>query len=141
MIDRTLINPERLLDRMLDDCAGNINRWWRLVEFVPGYMPPYPRPDTKPQRCAIRCRGSFLRDLGRGVFVWDIYGSDFLSPEQALLGLMKAPVPPFLLKAEVWADPGCNCWLGTDATYGDSRVREKCPVHGDAATVVDMFLR
>jgi hypothetical protein len=27
----------------------------------------------------------------------------------------------------------CNCWLGTTATHGDSRVRERCPVHGDAA--------
>jgi hypothetical protein len=105
MIDRSKIDTARLLDLMLDDCGGNINRWWRLVEFVSDYMPPYPRPDTKPTKCSIKCRSNFLRDLGRGVFVWDFhYGeaSEFFTPEQALLALMKAPVPPFLLKLEVW---------------------------------------
>jgi hypothetical protein len=107
MIDRTLIDPARLLDMILDDCAGNINRWWRLVEIVKDYMPPYPREDTRPTACSVKCGGVFLRDLGRGVFIWDIhYGeaSEFFTPEGAILALMKAPVPPWLLKAECWED-------------------------------------
>jgi hypothetical protein len=30
-------------------------------------------------------------------------------------------------------DSQCNCWLGTNATFGDSEVRKRCPVHGEAA--------
>jgi signal transduction histidine kinase len=34
-------------------------------------------------------------------------------------------------------DSRCNCWLGEPVPMGgDARVREKCPVHGDAATVL-----
>lgn len=104
-MNRDIIDPNKLLDFILNDCAGNINKWWQLVEFVKDYMPPFPRPDTKPTKCSVKCGETFLRDLGRGVFVWDIhYGeaSEFFTPEQGLLALMKAPVPPHLLKSEVW---------------------------------------
>jgi hypothetical protein len=106
MIDRNMINPQRLLDILLNDCAGNINKWWNQVEFVKDYMPRHPRPDTIPAGCVIQCGSNLLRDLGRGVFIWDIgYNNeenDFLSPEQALLALRNAPVPPWLLKPVVW---------------------------------------
>lgn len=105
MIDRSMIDPRKLLDLMLDDCAGNINPWWRLVEFVKDYEPRFAQPNEKPTRCSIKCGDSFLRDLGRGVFIWDIhYGdaSEFFTPEQALLALTKAPIPPFVLKPELW---------------------------------------
>lgn len=104
-MDRSKINSDKLLDLILDDCSGNINRWWGCVEFVQDYMPPFPREDTRPTKCSLKCGESFLRDLGRGVFIWDIhYGKDseFYTPEGALLALMKAPVPPSLMKEEVW---------------------------------------
>lgn len=31
----------------------------------------------------------------------------------------------------------CNCWLGTTSTSGDSGTRERCPVHGLAASSQD----
>jgi hypothetical protein len=101
MIDKSTIDANRLLDLILNDYAGNVNYWWRMVEIVKDYIPPHPSPDTKPTRCSIKCGECYLRDLGRGIFVWDFhYGeaSEFLTPEQAILSLMKAPVPPFLLK-------------------------------------------
>src|ERR1700685_4095045 len=101
MILKNEINPEKLLDLIMDDCHGNYNAWWRNVEFIRDYMPPFPLPDTKPTRCSIKCGEVFLRDLGHGIFIWDIhYGEDseFTTPEHALLVLMKAPVPPGLLK-------------------------------------------
>lgn len=48
----------------------------------------------------------FLRHIGHGTYIWDIhYGEDseFGTHENALLCLMKAPVPPQLLKRElIW---------------------------------------
>lgn len=88
---------------MLSDISGNYNPWWSKVEFVEGYMPPFPRPDTGPTKVSLKCGDSFLRDLGRGRFIWDThYGedSDFFTQENALLCLMDAPVPPWLLKQE-----------------------------------------
>jgi hypothetical protein len=105
MIDRTLINPAKLLDAILDNCAGNINKWWDMVEIVLDYMPPYPRPDTKPTRVSLKCGENYLRDLGWGNLIWNThYGesSEFYTAERAILALMKAPVPPYLLKKECW---------------------------------------
>jgi hypothetical protein len=99
------INAQKFLDNILSDCAGNVNKWWDLVEIVFDYMPPYPDDDEKPTKCSVKCGNSFLRDLGHGYFVWDIhYGeaSEFHNPENALLALMNAPVPPWLLRDEAW---------------------------------------
>jgi len=104
MIDRSMIDTEKLLDAIMDDCAGNVNRWWRLVEIVKDCMPPYPINDTRPTKFSIKCGESYLRDLGWGHFIWDLhYGeaSEFHTPEYAILALMKAPVPPFLLNWEL----------------------------------------
>lgn len=105
MIDKSSIDAARLLDLIFSDSCGNFNAWWACVEFIKDYMPPYPRPDTRPTKLSVKAGGSFLRDMGHGYFVWDVhYGEDseFRTPEHAILALMKAPVPPFFLKQEVW---------------------------------------
>lgn len=105
MIDTSKINGNKLIDIILDDACGNINKWWDLVEFVEGYMPPYPRPETRPTKLSIKCGNSYLRHLGHGTYIWDgHYGEDseFDNHEFSLLCLMRAPVPPHLLKDEVW---------------------------------------
>jgi hypothetical protein len=101
MIDRGLFNLDRLIDEMLDTVHGNRNQWWNAAEIVPGYMPPFPREDTRPS-CVVRFRQSFLRySKGpRQGFFWDLYGDDFQTPELALLALVAAPVPPSALN--VW---------------------------------------
>lgn len=107
-MNRSSFNAEKLLDLILDDCHGNTNAWWKAVEIVADYMPPFPRPDTKPTKCSIKCGESFLRDLGHGYFVWDIhYGEDseFYTPEEALLALIRAPVSPYVLRRELWNKP------------------------------------
>lgn len=105
MIDRNLIDPVKLLDLILDDCAGNINKWWSRVEIVIDYMPPFPRPGMRPAKVSLKCGECFLRDLGWGTLVWDTHfgeASEFYTVERAIVSLMKAPVPPFLLKPELW---------------------------------------
>lgn len=123
MIDRSLINPAKLLDLMLDDVAGNVNAWWSLVEIVPDYMPPFPRADTRPSiqvRCLVRPdepepgpgvrtnRHSYLRSGGvagwqYGGYFWDCYGTEWGTIEHALLAVLHAPVPPALLSKDAWA--------------------------------------
>lgn len=103
MIDRSLISLEKLLDAMLSTSHGNVNQWMQLVEIIPDYMPPYPRPETKPT-CVVRFRDSFLR-YSKGVrqgYFWDGCGDDMLSPEWALLAVLQAPVPPSALVKNVW---------------------------------------
>lgn len=121
MIDRSLINPAKLLDLMLDDVSGNVNAWWSLVEIVPNYMPPFPRADTRPSirvRCLVRPdepqsapgvstgRYSHLRrslaGWQSGGYFWDCYGDDWPSVEHALLAVLHAPVPPMLLSQDAW---------------------------------------
>lgn len=123
MINRSLIDPSKLLDLMLDDVAGNVNAWWSLVEIVPDYMPPFPRKDTRPSiqvRCLVRPdemepslgvrtdRYSYLRGSlagwRYGGYFWDI-GSDaegWASVEHALLAVLHAPVPPSLMSPTTW---------------------------------------
>lgn len=103
MIDPSLFTVERLLATMLDDVSGNVDRWRRFAEIVPGHMPPYPAKDTRPA-CVVRWGESYLRySKGpRQGFTWDIYGDDMLTPELALLALMQAPVPPCCLTLEAW---------------------------------------
>lgn len=111
MIDQTKINGQKLVSNMLDSLGGNYNAWWKLIEFEENYMPPYPQPDTKPTKVSIRCGKSlYLRHLGHGTYIWDMhYGEDseFYTHENALLCLMKAPVPPYLLRRElIYVDNG-----------------------------------
>lgn len=122
MIDRSLINPSKLLDLMLDDVAGNVNAWWSLVEIVPDYMPPFPRKDTRPSiqvRCLVMpdapvpgpgvqtARHVYLRAGGiagwqYGGYFWDLYGTEWATVEHAILAVLHAPVPPALLSPGAW---------------------------------------
>jgi len=71
------------------------NPWHLHVEVVENYMPPFPRPDTKPS-IQVRWGDSFLR-YARGVFqpwFWDIYGDEFYSVQRAWLSVAQAPAPP-----------------------------------------------
>jgi hypothetical protein len=95
-IDPSLFTVDKLLDALLYDLGGNINAWRREAEIIPDYMPPYPCTDTKPS-CEVRIGNSFLRREGRFLF-WDMYGTDFGTPEEALLALLNAPVPPWMLQ-------------------------------------------
>jgi len=101
MIDISKIDGQRLISVMLDDVCGNYNRWRSQVEFVENYIPPFPGKDYKPNKVSIKCGEVFLRDIGYGRYIWDIhYGKDseFGTHENALLCLMVAPVPPWLIK-------------------------------------------
>jgi hypothetical protein len=105
MIDKTKIDGQKLINMMLDDVCGNLNKWWSRVEFVENYMPRFPREDTKPTKVSVKCGENFLRHIGFGRYIWDMhYGKDseFGTQENALLCLMNAPVPPWLLSAELW---------------------------------------
>lgn len=101
MIDPSLFTVERLLATMLDDCHGNVDAWRKLAEIVPDYMPPYPSKDTRPT-CVVRVGESFLcHSKGpRQHYFWDTYGDDMLRPELALMALLQAPVPPWLVNRE-----------------------------------------
>lgn len=107
MIDRTKINGDKLVKILLDDICGNWNPWWKHVEFIEGYMPPFPNKDTTPTRVSIKCGEVFLRRLCHGRYIWDIhYGKDseFFTQENALLCMQYAPVPPHLFsEAEIIA--------------------------------------
>lgn len=101
MIDPKLFTVERLLAVLFDDMAGNVNVWRQTATIILAYMPPYPTKDTRP-RCVVECNGSFLRHSAgpRQRHFWDLYGDDYISPELALVGLLEAPIPPSLIKAE-----------------------------------------
>jgi len=97
MIDPKLFSLETLIEALLNDSLQP--SWRRQCEIVPNYMPPYPSKDTRPA-VVVKLRETFLRySKGpRQGFFWDIYGDDFMTPELALLALLEAPVPPWLLR-------------------------------------------
>lgn len=128
MIDRSLIDPAKLLNVLLDTSCGNRNHWLRLVEIVPDYVPPFPRDDTRPT-IQVRCltniteplpgpgvctsRYSYLRWSGagnvtwnHGGYFWDMYGDAFYTVEHAFLAALHAPVPPGLLERIAWLPEG-----------------------------------
>lgn len=106
MIDPSLFTVERLLAEMLDDQYGNRNAWLKLVSIEPKYKAPYAAQSEAP-KCVVRCGNSFLRysQGPRNGYFWDCYGDDFLRPELALLSVLQAPVPPWVLKHEAWGAP------------------------------------
>lgn len=136
MIDRSLFTLDRLFDALIDSMSGNVNQWIRLVEIVPDYVPPFPRPETRPS-IAVRVltrpdepapgpgistsRYSYLRTGGMvgwrcGGYFWDLYGTEFSTLECALLAVVHAPVPPGLLKP--------ICWTRTaEGQHADEAVR------------------
>lgn len=73
--------------------------WHKRCEIIEDYMPPYPRPDTRP-RLVIRFNSTsdhkpFLRysQGPRQGFLWDVYGDDFQTKELAVIALANAPAP------------------------------------------------
>lgn len=82
------INVRKLVAYLLNQ------KWHARCEIIPGYMPPYPKPSTKPT-VVVRCGGSFLR-YSRGPaqgFFWDCYGENMQSIELAIIALSRAPYP------------------------------------------------
>jgi hypothetical protein len=99
-IDAKSFSIEKLVGYMLDDHAS---RWRRHAVIISGYMPPFPRADTRPT-CVVRFGpddkdGQWLRCAGGplGGLFWDIYGDDMGNQELALLALCRAPAPPILM--------------------------------------------
>jgi hypothetical protein len=109
MIDPSLFTVESLLDALLDHEFGNCDRWRCNAEILPTYRAPFAK-DSEPTRCVVhypmpwRERGLFLRHSKwpRQGHFWDIYGDDYQTPDLALIAFLEAPVPPGLLRAEVW---------------------------------------
>lgn len=73
--------------------------WQHECEINPCYLPPNPRPDTKPE-CQIHYKNKYGMYSGlryskgpRQGYFWDVYGDDFYTPELALIALSKAPPP------------------------------------------------
>ena len=100
MIDRSQFSLDRLLSILLDTQHGNRNKWWDRCELIETKQP-----KRWPESWGVRCKESWLRRISGSECIWDIpYGEDseFYSPEHALLALLAAPVPPFLLKPECW---------------------------------------
>ncbi len=87
-IDDMDIDVQRLIALLLKQ------PWHKRCEIIPDYMPPYPKPSTKP-KVVIHCGESFLR-YSKGPaqgFFWDCYGDNFQSIELAIIALSRAPYP------------------------------------------------
>lgn len=103
MIDPSLFTVESLLAAPLDDMHGGRDMWRKHARIVRDYMPPFPRPGTRPI-CVVQFEGSFLRYSNgpRQGHFWDCYGDDYFRPEIALIALLQAPIPPFLIHRDLW---------------------------------------
>ncbi len=99
MIDPKLFTVEHLLYTLFDNMSGNRDPWRKNATIVVDYMPRHPNADTRPT-CVVRYDHSFLRySKGpRQGYFWDVYGDHFMNPSLALLALLEAPVPPWILK-------------------------------------------
>jgi len=73
--------------------------WRKDAVIIEDYMPPYPRPDTRPAVVIRHGSGGhqwflrYSRGPRQGHF-WDNYGEDYLNRELAELALSQAPPPP-----------------------------------------------
>lgn len=105
MIDPKLFTVEKLLNMLFDTCFGNRDIWRRQAEIIPQYMPPNPDAKTRP-RCVVKIGDSFLRYSHgpRQGHMWDCYGDDYQTPELALMALLEAPIPPHMIRTEVWEE-------------------------------------
>jgi hypothetical protein len=107
-VDPKLFSVESLLAAMFDDMAGNNNVWRKHAEIILGHRLLFPKSGDPPNKAVVKYGGSYLRrGCGRSHF-WDCYPDDFGTPEWALLALLDAPVPPFLLKKEAWKPWTCE---------------------------------
>lgn len=96
MIDSSLFTVEKLIESMLD-IENNV---WRGEVMIKVNH----KQRNGPAGCVVQIRNSFLR-YSKGPmqgYFWDVYGDDFLTPELAILSLMQAPIPPFLIEKSVW---------------------------------------
>ncbi len=90
---RMAVDVQRLVGLLLDQ------PWHGECEVIPDYMPPNPRPDTRPRVVVRHNNGTehpaFLRHScgPKQGFFWDIYGDDMQETELAILALSKAPYP------------------------------------------------
>lgn len=87
------LNAATLMGLLLDE------PWHQQCDIIPDYMPPSPRPDTRPSVQVRFNDGTehppFLR-YSKGPkqgYFWDIYGDDMHSIELAVLALSQAPAP------------------------------------------------
>jgi hypothetical protein len=82
------------------------NPWHCYVEVVENYLPPNPRPETKPE-IVVRWGNSFLRygRRGFGHCFWDMYGDSFQSVQEAWWAVAQAPAPPGLVYKNRGAPP------------------------------------
>lgn len=87
------INITALIGFMLDQ------PWHQQCEIIPDYMPPFPRPETRPSVQIKFHDGTdyppFLRHSKgpkQGYF-WDNYGDDMHNIELAVFALSQAPAP------------------------------------------------
>lgn len=81
--------------------------WRNECVIIPNYMPPYPRPETKPACVVFHLKtDSFLRfeDGTNNIrsefsssenYFWDVYGTNFQTIEFANEALEKTSKPPF----------------------------------------------
>lgn len=101
MIDSTLFSIENLIKILLDVDWSQPGNHWRLdCEIIRDWIPPYPKSDTRP--CVVVKHipsGNYLRySKGpRQGFGWDTMPDDMINPELALIGLSRAPPPPFVI--------------------------------------------
>lgn len=92
--------------------------WHKQCEIIPDYMPPFPRPETRPS-VQVKCNGGtdhslFLR-YSKGPkqgYFWDIYGDDMDSIELAVFALSQAPAPltvgPIVFRMQPKASPNAT---------------------------------
>jgi hypothetical protein len=89
--------------------------WRSRCVIIPNYMPPYPRPDTRPTiqvsygeddrqahtpflRVAPKEGGFFgPPGISSGNYFWDVYGTEFASIEEAQAAIAAAPPPSRVL--------------------------------------------
>ena len=88
------LNKERLTELLLNE------PWHKHCEIVREWMPPFPRPETRPKVVVKfdyfdKEHPAYLRySLGPAQgFFWDIYPDDMQEPELAVIAISKAPYP------------------------------------------------
>jgi len=103
-VDQRLSNLEEENDHLKNKLAKLTNYlmdqpWHEGCEIILDYMPPYPRPETKPIVVVRYNDGTkyppYLR-YSRGPkqgWMWDIYGDDLQNWELAVIAISQAPAP------------------------------------------------
>lgn len=99
MIDGKMFDMQRLLDVLLDDhLAPNWRRSAEILLNQPNQVHP-----NQPKRAVVRLGTRYLcySKGPMGGHLWDTYGDDYLTPELALLALLRAEPPSSVLKDEM----------------------------------------